>query len=290
MSLFCKKIASLAISAVAGIVVVISFNPVQAQAATKISASDLSYVKQVFDADYYYDKYPDVAAAFGKNYDSLLNHYITYGINENRNASETFNAGTYKNNYRDLQNAFGSKMFSYCRHYAEYGISEGRNAIDQLVAAPVQEAVVPGQIISTYTTLFDNKIARATNVKLAATQINGKILQPGETFSYLGSITPRTKENGYVVAPVFSNKKVSKGIGGGICQVSSTIYAAVLGTTCTVVERHPHSLPVSYVPKGMDATVSSPSLDFRFTNTYEQPLLITITSDDGVLTVTISLQ
>ncbi len=264
--------------------------PMEAQAAKKkVNKADISYVSMVFDADYYYNHYSDVADAIGNDPAKLLDHYLNYGINEGRNASESFNATNYRYNYADLNTTFGDNMIAYCRHYAEYGQAEGRNAKDQLVTPPVTAEA--GNVIASYTTKFDAKIARATNVKLAASQINGKVLEPGETFSFLGSITPRTKENGYVVAPVFVSGKVSKGIGGGICQVSSTIYAAVLGTDCTIVERHSHSLPVSYVPKGMDATVSSPSLDFRFTNTYEQPMLISITaSDEGELTVTLSLQ
>lgn len=262
--------------------------PVEAQAvARKTNGVDLTYVKQVFDADYYYNENSDVASVFGKDQAKLLNHYVTYGIREGRNASATFNATTYKNNYIDLKVAFGSNMLAYCKHYVEYGKAEGRNAIDVLVEGPSDM----GTVIATYTSEFDANIARATNVKLAAAQIDGKVLQPQETFSFLGSITPRTKENGYVVATIFSGGKVSKGIGGGICQVSSTIYAAILSTNCTIVERHAHSLPVTYVPKGMDATVSAPALDFRFTNTYDQPMMISVSAgDDGILTVMISLQ
>lgn len=282
---FAKLVCAFVISSL----LTITFSPLQAEAAVKKSSKvDLTYVSQVFDAEYYYNQYSDVANAFGRNRDKLLEHYVTYGIRERRNASATFNVTTYKNNYADLKKAFGSDTFAYFRHYMEYGKAEERNAIDVLVEPERSGA---GTVIASYTTHFDAAIARATNVRLAAEQVDGRVLQPQETFSFLGSLTPRTKENGYVVATVFSGGKVSKGIGGGICQVSSTIYAAVLGTDCRVDERHAHSLGVSYIPKGMDATVSSPSLDFRFTNTYEQPMLIGVTaSDEGELTVTISLQ
>lgn len=278
-------------------VMLVNMIPMQAQAATrKPTQTELKYVSQVFDAAYYQEQNPDVAAVVGSDARRLLNHYVAFGIWEGRNASATFNATTYKDNYVDLQNAFGDNLYAYCRHYIEYGIGEGRNAMDASApaAAPAPAApapVQPGNVIAVYSTEFNANIPRAINVKLAAGQINGKVLQPGETFSFLGSITPRTKENGYVVATVYSGGKVSKGIGGGICQVSSTIYAAVLSTQCRVDERHAHSLGVSYIPKGMDATVSAPSLDFRFTNTYEQPMLLTVDANDqGILTVTISLQ
>lgn len=281
-----KFLRTLCIAAVCCLVLC-GFNPMVAQAAKKSTGTNRTYAGEVFDADYYYNTYPDVAAAIGMNPAKLLDHYVTYGIREGRNASAVFNATIYKNNYSDLKVAFGANLFSYCHHYAEYGIAEGRNAIDNLNPNAAQG----GSVIASYSTEFNTKIGRATNVRLAASQIDGIVLQPNDTFSFLGSITPRTLENGYVVATVFSGGKVSKGIGGGICQVSSTLYAAVLGTTCTVNERHSHSLSVSYVPKGMDATVSAPSLDFRFTNTYSQPLLINASEDsDGVLTVTLTLQ
>ncbi len=143
MNSFIKKIATSIVSGIAGVAVIFSLCPAQTEAAVKTNTADLSYVKQVFDAQYYYDKYPDVAAAFGNNYDLLLNHYIKYGINENRDASATFNAGTYKNNYKDLQKAFGSKMTAYCKHYVEYGLAEGRNAIDTLVVTSDQTVVAP---------------------------------------------------------------------------------------------------------------------------------------------------
>lgn len=259
---------------------------------TAWTAIETECARQIFDAQYYYDTYPDVAAAFGMDENKLFEHYLNFGIAENRNASESFNVLVYKSNYPDLNQAFGDSLGLYFKHYVEFGLNEGRNAIVPL--NPVEVLVVPGgesgnsEIISMYTTNYNHKIARATNVCLAASQINGKVILPGETFSFLSSITPRTRENGYVVATVFSGGKVSKGIGGGICQVSSTLYAAVLGTDCVVNERHAHSLPVSYIPKGMDATVSSPNLDFRFTNTYDYPIMLTVSADTGVLTVAIS--
>lgn len=281
-----KVVCALAISSVlAG-----GFSPVSAQAAKTVNKVDTTYISQVFDAEYYFNEYQDVANVFGMNPDKLLEHYVEYGMKEGRNASATFNAVHYKNNYADLKKAFGGDLAAYCRHYIEYGKQEGRNAFDVLVASE-EEIELECTEIATYTTKFNAKIGRATNVKLAASQIDGKVLQPGEQFSFLGSITPRTLENGYVVATVFSGGKKSKGIGGGICQVSSTIYAAVSSTSVSIDERHSHSLPVDYVPKGMDATVSAPSLDFRFTNTYDKPMVLSVEATDaGVLTVTVSLQ
>ncbi|MCR5719278.1 MAG: VanW family protein [Lachnospiraceae bacterium] len=258
---------------------------------TEAKAASLgsTYVKQVFDADYYYNTYPDVAQAMGNNYNKLYNHYVKFGMNEGRNASAGFNVNTYRNNYDDLDKAFGNDMNSYFKHYVEYGMAEGRSADPGEATVVAYKNGPTANVIGTYSTKFSTKIKRAINVRNAASQINGKLVEPGETFSFLGSILPRTEANGYVVAPIFVNKQISEGLGGGICQVSSTIHAAVKGTDCTIVERHAHSLPVSYIPEGWDATVSSPSLDFRFKNTYDSTIKISITADNGVLSVTLSL-
>lgn len=258
-------------------------------------ANDKTKVRSLFDASFYYSAYPDVAAAVGFNEDKLFEHYYNFGLNEGRSASTTFNAMAYRNRYPDLTAAFGKDMVRYCVHYVDFGIAEGRSALtDGSLTVSCIEYIpgteITGELISSYSTKFDKRAARATNVRLAAAQVNGKVVLPGETFSFLGSITPRTAENGYVNAPVFSNKKHSMGIGGGICQVSSTIYAATFGTSLNVTERHAHSLPVTYVPKGMDATVSEGTLDFKFVNTYDRNIIIGTTSDEGVLTVNIYLQ
>ena len=115
---------------------------------------------------------------------------------------------------------------------------------------------------------------RALNVKKASEAVNGKILMPGDTFSYNGTIGNPSLANGYKVASVFENGKTTQGVGGGVCQVSSTLYCAVLYADLSVVERHNHSLTVGYVPNGQDATVSYGSLDFKFKNNTEYPIKI----------------
>lgn len=140
-------------------------------------------------------------------------------------------------------------------------------------------------LLGTYTTKYNAKIPRATNVALAANRINGVVLNPGDLFSFTTTILPRTPENGYVSAPVIVNKEFVPGIGGGICQVSSTLYACMLTCGVPALERHPHSLPVSYIPAGMDATISGTAVDLKFVNPYNKPLMITASPDNGSLTV-----
>ena len=142
--------------------------------------------------------------------------------------------------------------------------------------------------LSSYSTTYSTKAAnRASNIALAASKINGKVLKPGETFSYNGTIGDTTIANGYKVAPVFENGKTSEGVGGGICQVSSTLYSAVLYADLKVVERRNHSLTVAYVPKGQDATVSYGSIDFKFSNNTGYPIKISAATGGGTVTVSL---
>ena len=147
----------------------------------------------------------------------------------------------------------------------------------------------PSQIGS-YSTAYSSGTSRASNIALAVSRINGVVIQPGESFSFSQTILPRTVANGYVEAPTIVNKKYVPGIGGGICQVSSTLYAAMLNAGLPATERHPHSLKVAYIPEGMDATISGNTLDLRFTNTFAEPIQIQATADQGTLTVSLCKQ
>lgn len=281
----------LAVVMIAAVVVV---NPLEANAAT----ADRKKYAAVFDAKYYHDTNADVAAAYGNDYNKLLNHYIAFGCAEGRNASAKFNAKAYRENNADLNAAYGDNWAGYHEHFAAFGEKEGRNALGKGGNKQKQnnqnnqnkQNAVAGQVIGTYTTEYSTKEARANNVFLAAQKLNGTVVQPGAGFSYNGTIGPRTTEAGFVMAPIYTGGKVGKGIGGGICQVSSTLYAAMKTAGLPATERHPHSLPVHYIGSGWDATVSWGTLDLKFTNTYNRPLLITSSADNGKLTVTLSLK
>jgi len=142
------------------------------------------------------------------------------------------------------------------------------------------------QKISSYTTSFDaSKTNRTHNIRLAAESINGTIIEPGGVFSFNDTVGPRKVVNGYKMAPIISGEKLIDGIGGGVCQVSSTLYNAVLLADLEIIERTGHSMPVPYVPKGRDATVNFGSLDFRFRNNTDQYLLIYAGVNGSYLTV-----
>lgn len=157
-------------------------------------------------------------------------------------------------------------------------------------SATVNPYVAPAgnlAMISTCTTKYRENQDRALNIHVAASRINGVTLAPGQAFSYSLTILPRTVENGYGPGNVISGDKYVKGIGGGICQVSSTLNNAVLRAGIVPIERHAHSHDVGYLPVGMDATVSGNSLDYKFVNTLAYPVTIAATANGGVLTVSL---
>ncbi len=380
------------------------WQPVRAEAA---SQSDREAYSTVFDADYYYNTYPDVAAEYGRNDAALYEHFLVFGVAEGRSASAEYNPQAYRTRYADLQAAYGNDMTAYCRHYVAYGRAEGRiasadgqrharaagisldrakekNETEQVTEEapeeeevteeapeeeevteedPEEEAVteedpkeeevteeaseeeevteeaqatdeedvmrsaskafkdeeslqfvastgkmsltanvensdrdmvgtanqLPGQI-GTCTTYYETGVSRATNVELAAERVNGVVLQPGESFSFSRTILDRTRENGYVEGPIYVKGKTEMGIGGGVCQVSSTLYAAMVDAGLPATERHAHSKPVDYLPQGLDATIAGNYLDLKFTNIYDQPLCIVASATGGELSVVLVLQ
>jgi vancomycin resistance protein YoaR len=141
-------------------------------------------------------------------------------------------------------------------------------------------------VVASYTTYFDSSVAgRARNIELSAQAINNVIIGVQDIFSFNATVGPRDKEHGYQEAPEAVNGKLVMGIGGGICQTSSTLYNAVDKLGVTYIEKHHHSVNVGYVPEGRDATVSNGGLDFRFQNTTGVPLLLKAYVKKGSLTV-----
>ncbi|GIO33339.1 MULTISPECIES: VanW family protein [Paenibacillus] len=141
------------------------------------------------------------------------------------------------------------------------------------------------KIIEFSTGLGSSAAGRVYNVGSAAKAIDGMVLKPGEIFDYAQVIAKAEAKYGFREAPVILNGKLVPGIGGGICQVSSTVYNAALRTGLEIVERRNHSLPVSYLPKGLDATFAEGSINFRFKNTTGKSLLIRAFVEGNNLTV-----
>lgn len=142
--------------------------------------------------------------------------------------------------------------------------------------------------LSTVTSSFNpSLVGRTTNVKLASNFCNGVILNPGDEFSYNKTVGPRTYERGFKDATVYVSGTTEEGIGGGICQVSSTIYSAALHADMKISERHNHSYMITYVPLGEDATVVYGIKDFKFVNNTDYPLKLKVTYGKSTMTVSI---
>ncbi len=141
-------------------------------------------------------------------------------------------------------------------------------------------------LLSTFSTKYDStNISRSTNLSLAASKINGTVVMPGEVFSYNKTVGKRTVEAGYKEAAGFSGGRVVPMLGGGICQVSSTLYDAVLYANLGIVERHNHMFQVAYIDTGKDATVVYGSLDFKFENTRKYPIMLQASARSGLLQI-----
>ena len=142
--------------------------------------------------------------------------------------------------------------------------------------------------LSRYSTRYDaSNRDRSTNLELSAKKINGTVLLPGEEFSYNKVVGKRTIENGYKNAAVFSNGRVEDGLGGGICQISTTLYNAVLLANLEITERRNHSFVTSYEDPGRDATVVYGVQDFKFKNSRKYPVKIEASVKNGVATMTV---
>lgn len=116
--------------------------------------------------------------------------------------------------------------------------------------------------------------ARITNINVATSRINGTVLYPGEVFSVNETILYRNKENGYEKAGSYEGGQTVQSYGGGVCQVSTTLYNAVIYAELEIVERQNHSMTVAYVPLAMDAAIAGDYLDFKFKNNQEYPIYI----------------
>lgn len=142
--------------------------------------------------------------------------------------------------------------------------------------------------LATFTTRYDvSDVDRSTNLQIACQKINGKVILAGETFSYNQTLGPRTVAAGYKNGKIYSGGEVVDGIGGGICQISSTLYNTVLMANLQIVERRNHQFVTSYVPAGRDATVVYGVTDFKFKNTRQYPVRMIASAKNGIATVSL---
>lgn len=146
-------------------------------------------------------------------------------------------------------------------------------------------AMLYKDVLGEYVTYGGGTSSRITNIKLACQACDGVIIQPGETFSYNETLGERTAEKGYQSAVVYANGQVSTGIGGGICQVSSTLFAACLYADLEIVQRSNHSRTVAYLPLGMDAAVSWGGPDLQIKNNTKFPVKLQVSYAENQVSV-----
>lgn len=145
------------------------------------------------------------------------------------------------------------------------------------------------QLSAFSTKIYSNDANRTKNMQITTSTLNETIVKNGETFSFCNTIGPSTSSKGYLEADIYDNNgNKKKGYGGGNCQVSSTLYNAVLAVSgLTVIERHPHSNHVPYVPEGKDAAVAYGSYDLKFRNDTGNDIKILSSITDGLVNVTL---
>jgi len=146
------------------------------------------------------------------------------------------------------------------------------------------ESLLYRDVLGECTTWVHGSADRVTNVRVAAEAINGLILKPGDEFSFNEVVGQRLWSRGYRMGGAFIGGETVSVIGGGVCQVSSTLYASIVDTEILVTERYQHSRSVPYLPRGRDATVYWDKLDFKFVNNTEYPMRIEFELDDRDLT------
>lgn len=130
------------------------------------------------------------------------------------------------------------------------------------------------QVLSSFSTVVGGGNGRVHNIILATEALNNVLLLPGEILSFHELVGPPTQERGYQLAPIIVGGEVVPGYGGGICQTATTLYNAALQADLEIVERHRHSMPIDYVPPGMDATIAYDSLDLKIKNTRSTPVIV----------------
>lgn len=142
--------------------------------------------------------------------------------------------------------------------------------------------------LGSYSTYYGSSTAnRSSNVARAAKLINGTVIAPGAVFSFNDTVGPRSTANGFSTAKEYVNGKSVDGIGGGTCQVSTTLYSAVLYADMTIVARENHMMTIGYAPLGQDATVAYGSVDFKFKNSSDYPVKISASTNGSTITVSI---
>lgn len=242
---------------------------------------DIEQGKKIYPLSYSYDK--------SKLRQIIEDNAIKYAVAP-KNAS--FSRQNGKFNYTD--HALGSKMEVEPTYTAIKDMLDNWNRMDFVVRATMvdvepqftkQSLEKATSLIGEYTTEYKSSSAdRAANLKNGARLINNAVIYPGEVFSSYTYLLPFSVDNGYYVAGSYNAGRIEQSIGGGACQVTTTLYNAVLFAELDIVERSAHSMTVSYVDLAHDAAIAEGSKNFRFKNNTDMPILIEAFSEDRKIT------
>ena len=171
----------------------------------------------------------------------------------------------------------------------EVSVNRVSTSINEINISTSETAPIPQEISSFTTKIYTKTSERQNNIRITCSSLNDKIINPGETFSFVQTVGKATSEKGYQEADIFdADGNKTKGLGGGNCQVSTTLYNALLNLPqIAITERHSHSNDVPYIKKGKDAAVAHGSKDLKFINNYSYPIKISTTPTNNDLTIKI---
>lgn len=219
--------------------------------------------------------------------------YIQNTNKNNEQSNYEADKTSVENNTSDNENTSTTENTSNNESTTNTNTDETTNTTSENTSSTENTAnttkTVEEQLSAFSTKIYSNDTNRTKNMEITASTLNGTIVKNGETFSFCNTVGPATSSKGYLEADIYDhdgNKK--KGYGGGNCQVSSTLYNAVLAvSSLTVIERHPHSNHVPYVADGKDAAVASGSYDFKFRNDTGNDIKILSSVTEGLVNVTL---
>lgn len=203
-------------------------------------------------------------------------------INNTTNTTDNYNINQEKNNQNKNSNTNTENTEN------ETNRDKTSNNAIPIVEEKTPPTPVETQIATYTSTLYDKEQTRIENINLAISKLNGVIIENGKEFSFNNTIGPMDESNGFKKATGFDNKgKKIKIYGGGICQISSTLYNSALIAGFQITERHPHSRRVYYVPKDKDATIFYGSLDLKFINNSGSKVRIDASATKSSVTITL---
>lgn len=242
---------------------------------------DLENEDKVFEVEYGAD-YDKVSAWLEENTADLNQKAVNHGLKRENGAFVIIEG---QEGIEVDVKASAEAIVSYFAE--EWNETDGSVALAANVVEPEgkrEDLEAIQDVLGSFSTYFgDSAPGRITNVKHATSFIDGTVLYPGEEFSVYDAIEPLNAENGYELAGAYENGTTVESYGGGVCQVSTTLYNAVIRAELKVTERHNHSMLVSYVKPSMDAAIAGTYKNLRFVNTYDKPIYIEGYTNGGTL-------